>query len=242
MKKQKVEQAGDGIETQNAFWSFGGNVSNKFSEHVRRSVPLYQEGHSLVCQLSDFFVKQDSICYELGSSVGELTYMLAKHHATKPQVRWIGIDCEESMIDKARENNPGIDNVDFVVDDVNLFPYEKSDLIVCYYTVQFVSPKLRQDLFDKIFESLNWGGALLLFEKVRGADARFQDILTTLYNDFKLKNNYTPEEIISKTRSLKGILEPFSTQGNLDLLKRAGFSDIMTVMKYLCFEGFLAIK
>ena len=30
--------------------------------------------------------------------------------------------------------------------------------------------------------------------------------------------------------------------GNLDLLKRAGFVDIMTVFKYICFEGFLAIK
>jgi len=28
----------------------------------------------------------------------------------------------------------------------------------------------------------------------------------------------------------------------MDLLKRAGFSDIMTIMKYVCFEGFLAIK
>jgi tRNA (cmo5U34)-methyltransferase len=38
------------------------------------------------------------------------------------------------------------------------------------------------------------------------------------------------------------VLEPFSTQGNLDMLKRAGFVDVMTIMKYVCFEGFLAIK
>lgn len=36
--------------------------------------------------------------------------------------------------------------------------------------------------------------------------------------------------------------KPFSPQGNIDLLKRAGFVDILTVMKYLCFEGFLSIK
>jgi tRNA (cmo5U34)-methyltransferase len=41
---------------------------------------------------------------------------------------------------------------------------------------------------------------------------------------------------------LKGVLEPFSTQGNTDLLRRAGFVDLMTVMKYVCFEGYLAIK
>ena len=53
---------------------------------------------------------------------------------------------------------------------------------------------------------------------------------------------YTPDDIITKSRSLKGVLEPFSTQGNVDLLKRSGFVDINTVQKYLCFEGFLAIK
>ena len=81
-----------------------------------------------------------------------------------------------------------------------------------------------------------------MFEKVRGPDARFQDIFSTLYNDFKLQQNYSPEEIINKTRSLKGVMEPFSSAGNLGLMNRAGFVDITTVMKYLCFEGFIAIK
>ena len=117
-----------------------------------------------------------------------------------------------------------------------------ADMIVCYYTMQFIRPSVRQVLMDKFYNKLKWGGALLLFEKVRGADARFQDILTTLYNDYKLRKGYTPEEIISKTRSLKGVLEPFSTQGNIDLMTRAGFKDINTIQKYLSFEGFLAIK
>ncbi len=51
-----------------------------------------------------------------------------------------------------------------------------------------------------------------------------------------------PTSRSAKARSLKGVLEPFSSQGNLDLMRRAGFVDIMTVYKYICFEGFLAIK
>mgnify|MGYP001336674047 CR=1 FL=1 len=81
-----------------------------------------------------------------------------------------------------------------------------------------------------------------MFYKVRGPHPRFQDIITQLYNDFKLRNGFTSEEIVEKTRSLKGVLEPFSTQGNLDLMARAGFKDVVTVQKYLAFEGFLAIK
>ena len=129
-----------------------------------------------------------------------------------------------------------------ITDDILQHDFEESDFIVAYYTIQFVRPSERQRLFDKIYNSLKWGGALLFFEKVRSCDARFQDIMTNMYAEYKLNNGYTPDEIMGKSKSLKGILEPFSTQGNLGLLKRAGFVDFMTVMKYVCFEGFLAIK
>jgi tRNA (cmo5U34)-methyltransferase len=60
--------------------------------------------------------------------------------------------------------------------------------------------------------------------------------------DYKLTKGYSGDELVAKSQSLKGVLEPFSTQGNLDMLKRAGFVDIVSVYKYLCVEGFLAIK
>jgi tRNA (cmo5U34)-methyltransferase len=167
---------------------------------------------------------------------------LARHHAGKPNTRWIGLDIEAAMVEKAREHCHDIANVTIGHEDVRLFSYEKSDLFVSYYCMQFVPPRDRQAIFDRIYESLHWGGAFMLFEKVRGPDARFQDILSTLYADFKSERGLSAEEILAKTRSLKGVLEPFSTEGNLGLMKRAGFSDIMGVFKYLCFEGFLAIK
>ncbi|MEQ9618023.1 MAG: methyltransferase domain-containing protein [Deltaproteobacteria bacterium] len=239
--KSKLGEVGQGIKADNARWSFSGKTAQNFSDHVRKSVPLYEIGHDLVCKLSDFFVRDDSVCYELGVSVGDLIAKLARHNH-KNKAKWVGVDCEKNMIREAGKNTSGLENVMLDCADINLYEFEKSDFIVSYYTIQFVPPKLRQDLLNKIYESLNWGGAFVWFEKIRGSDARFQDIMTTLYNDYKLENNFSTEEIISKTRSLKGVLEPFSTQGNIDLLKRAGFVDIQTVMTYMCFQGFLAIK
>ena len=108
--------------------------------------------------------------------------------------------------------------------------------------MQFINPSIRQVITDKIFNSLNWGGAFLFFEKVRGPDARFQDIMQTLYTEYKMSEGYNEKEIIGKTLSLKGILEPFSSNANIEMLKRAGFQDINLVFKRLCFEGYLAIK
>jgi tRNA (cmo5U34)-methyltransferase len=235
-------KVGQGIEAENAGWTFGGKVPETFVSHIRHSVPMYEEGHQLICQLSDFFCGKDSTCYELGVSTGELLKKLAVHHASKPGIRWIGLDVEDAMIEKARQHCADVKNVQIALEDIRLFQFDKADLFVSYYCMQFVPPRDRQEIFNKIYESLHWGGAFILYEKVRGPDARFQDILSSLYSDFKARNGLSADEILSKTRSLKGILEPFSTEGNLGLLKRAGFSDVMSVQKYLCFEGFLAIK
>jgi tRNA (cmo5U34)-methyltransferase len=233
---------GQKISAENAGWTFGGEVADTFVDHIKLSVPLYDSGHDLTCQVSDFFVKSDSVCYEIGASTGELTRKLAEHNASKPDTRWIGIEVEEAMVKAARAHCADVPNITILHEDARLAELEKSDFIVSYYTMQFVPPRYRQELFDKIYETLNWGGAFVMFEKVRAPDARFQDIVTQLYNDFKFRNGFTGEEIVEKSRSLKGVLEPFSTQGNLDLLARSGFVDVTTIQKYLCFEGFLAIK
>lgn len=235
-------KVGQDIETGRADWSFGGNVADTFVSHVRQSVPYYDAGHDLICALSDYFVHPDSVCYEIGASTGQLIRKMAEHHAHKPGVQWIGIDAVEPMVAKAREYCAGIPNIEIEAADALTFDFEKADLIVSYYCVQFIEPRHRQELINRIYERLNWGGAFMLFEKVRGPDARFQDIVVALYNDFKAKAGFSPEEILNKTAALKGVLEPFSTEGNLGLLRRAGFVDTMTVMKYVCFEGFLAIK
>ena len=146
------------------------------------------------------------------------------------------------MIAQAELECGVLSNLEFVQDDINLHPYVRTDLFVSFCTIQFIPPYLRQTLFNRLYQHLNWGGAVLIFEKVRAPDARFQDYMAALYTDFKLERGYSAEEIIAKARSLKRVQEPFSTRGYLELFERAGFVDVMSVIKWVCFEGFLAIK
>lgn len=232
---------GDAISVKNARWSFGGDVPQTFDQHIIRSVPQYEQGHEIVVALSDFFIRNGSVVYELGCSTGELTRRLAEANCDR-DVSITGLEIERAMVEEANRKNSDLSKVRICQADILDEELDAADLIVSYYTIQFVNPAMRQLLFNKIYNSLNWGGGLILFEKVRAADARFQDMMSSLYVDFKLQNGFTEEEIVSKSRSLKGVLEPFSTQGNTDMMRRAGFVDIMTVFKHLCFEGFLAIK
>ena len=233
---------GDNIEVGKGSWTFDGAVADTFIDHATKSIPMYHEGHELIFELSDYFVQPQGYCYEIGTSTGQLLRKLAEHNKHKPDTMWVGLDREKPMIEKAREHCAGLENVELHAEDFLLHDMQKADFVASYYVMQFVPPRLRQGAFDKIYDRLNWGGAFVLFEKVRGSDARFQDIASNIYTNLKRANGLTPEEILNKTDSLKSVMEPFSTQGNIDLMKRAGFTDIMNVFKWVCFEGFLAIK
>ena len=234
---------GENINASNANWSFGGSTAKEFDEHVKKSIPLYEDGQELICQLSDYFLKDGSQVFDLGSSTGSLLLKLAEWNKNKTNIQYTGIDIESNMVSYAQSKlSKSAKNIEFKVDDILTTELKPSDLIICYYTVQFVPPRVRQELINRIYKSLNWGGAFVMFEKVRANDARFQDIFSGLYTEFKIKKGYQPDEILNTQRSLKGVLEPFSTQGNTDLLKRAGFVDIVSIAKYICFEGFLCIK
>ena len=236
-----ISEVGDHISAGNAAWSFGGTVPEHFDQHVAKSVPFYHEGHGLIVQASDFFLPSGSRCYDLGCSSGTLLAALADRNSHKA-VRFTGVEIEEGMVRVAKEKCAGLGSVEIVQGDILDVELEPADLIVAYYTIQFVRPRNRQLVFDRVYQTLNWGGAFVCFEKVRAPDARFQDLASALYVDYKLLQGYDAKEIVEKSRSLKGVLEPFSTEGNHGLFHRAGFADVMTIFKYVCFEGFLAIK
>lgn len=236
----KPSEAGDGIISNVGRWSFGGDVPQRFDAHVSKSVPGYIEGHNLICDILPFFSMHGGLICDIGCSTGVLTQKMSEKVVGLSDV--IGIDVEESMIELARKRTEGLNNVSYFVGSFLEAEIDTCDVCVAYYTLQFISPKFRQLAVDKIYESLRWGGAFILFEKIRGADARFQDIYTALYHDFKIDQGYSPAEVMNKSRSLRGILEPFSLAGNMELLNRAGFKDVAPVFQNLCFQGLLAVK
>ena len=226
------------INSKRSNWKFDKNVANSFDDHVKKSVPFYEISHEVIAGLSDFFLKENSVCYDLGSSTGNLLNKLHKRHQGK-KIKFIGLDNSLPMVKKAKKK---FKKIKFLQDDVSKIKTKKNDLTLSLYTLQFIPPKKRQLLVNKIYNSLEWGGAFVLFEKIRGSDARFQDILNFLYFDFKAKNGLSPSEILNKEISLRGVMEPYTINANIDFLKRAGFKDIMPITQYLSFIGIVAIK
>ena len=242
-----MEYVGDNLTAKRGGWSFSDIEHSKFEEHIEKSVPGYKEGHRYITFLSDYFLSSGSNFYDLGCSTGNLIAKISMYNKEKSNISFVGIEpvkkfkaeFESSTKDLKKSTNHSFKFIDKSVQSLSL---EECDMVCSYYTLQFIAPKYRQQIIDQVYSKLHWGGGFFFFEKVRGIDARFHEMINLAYFEYKKTQGYTSNEIISKMFSLKGVLEPFSSRENFNFLERAGFKDITVIYKNLCFEGLLAIK
>ena len=68
-------------------WKFDEQVSQHFDTHVRKSVPLYEEVQKAVIEISEWFIRDNSVVYDLGSSTGETISLLLQKHKRKKNVK-----------------------------------------------------------------------------------------------------------------------------------------------------------
>ena len=145
-------------------WSFGGQIPNKFEKHISKSVPLYVEGHNIIGKLSDYFLTEKSVCYDIGCSTANLLSKIYDH-TNKKNVEFIGIEIEKKMFQHAKKNIQKR-KIKILNSDIRKIKLKKNNLVISYYTLQFISPNYRQQIINKIFKSLNWGGAFIFLKKL----------------------------------------------------------------------------
>ena len=223
-------------------WRFDQDVSKGFDSHVRKSVPFYDELQRMVIELSEYFVRDQSVVYDLGSSTGETLHLLSNIHAGKEDVKYFGFDLSESMVRESRKKVKR-SNVRFQhknILDVKFSP--PANFVTSLFTLQFLTLSERRTLLTGLNQGMIEGGGLILIEKIRAEHSSFEDIWTELHWDFKRRQGFTPEQILEKANSLRGVLNPLTVEENLDLLSQTGFSRVDVFFKWYNWAGFLAVK
>ena len=136
--------AGDKILTKKSNFSFGGKTPKYFDSHVKKSVPLYDEGQDIICKLSSFFVSDNCNIYDLGCSTGTLIKKIDTYNSFKT-MNIYGIDVENNIINIAKKKLKKSKNkITLSCADITTFNFIKTVLITYYFTIQFLKPKISQ--------------------------------------------------------------------------------------------------
>ncbi len=235
---------GSGITSiEGTGWKFNKNVSNQFDKHVRQSIPHYDDIQKYICSLSEWFLKDGSIVYDLGCSTGETAKNLFKKFP-KINFKYYGFDLSHEMIKIAKKKNKkNLKNCIFNLGDINKLKFKKnSRVFYSILTFPFLNSEQRIQLYKKIFKSLDHGGAMIFVDKIRSKNSCYEDIFNQTYFDFKIENKLTHAQVLNKSKSIRNAMQLFEQNEIEKFLKIAGFKKIEPFFRWFNFIGFIAIK
>jgi|TARA_B100000315_G_C14562499_1_gene581226 tRNA (cmo5U34)-methyltransferase len=222
-------------------WSFD-NIPESYDSHLKRSIPLYQESQFFVSKLVSFYIKDENINYEIGCANGTIIGNLAREYLNFKKTKFVGIDLSNKLILEAKKRYKKSKNLNFYNIDASTYNYKKCNVAIIHYVLQFMTLEERRNLLNSLYSKLINSGAIIIFEKILMQDSYSQDIFTGIYNDFKFDNEYSPQEVIKKSLSLRSVMRSITSERNLNLFKSIGFSSIYTFFKWGPFEGYLCVK
>lgn len=220
-------------------WVFDESIVTQFDDHVRQSVPLYELFHKSLIELSRFFIRKDSEIIDIGTSTGFFIKSLYDTALNRGN-SFIGVDIESAMIDECRYRHSD-DNILFINADAIDIEYYNASVVSLILVLQFLDKAKRIKLLKKIYNEIDEDSCLLIVEKIRTTDTVMNDAYNDLYYDFKLSQGLSPEEILKKNMTLRGVMKPLTLEENIKILTDIGFRVDVNV-KFNNFVSMVAIK
>ena len=222
-------------------WSFQTKeIAKNFDKHVRQSVPMYDEIQSMVAELVNFYTRDGDNILDLGCSTGNTLANIKKEINKKLQFE--GYDNSLEMLAIAEHRVKGVGFLSWNLN-AGLPNHDgKYSAIISLFTMQFVKMENRQNLISDIYSKLRKGGVFIMFEKIQGNNAHFNEMFVDLYQDMKVRQGLSPADNLKKSQSLRGVMNPITTEANENLLFNAGFIDVDMFYKWYNFAGFIAVQ
>lgn len=224
-------------------FEFDAEVAAVFDDMLLRSVPFYKESQELTLRFAINALKRGGIVYDLGCSTASLLLAIERAVGKIENIRLIGIDNSTAMIEHARKKIEAYGSkIELYEGDILQFPYEKGQVIVSNYTLQFIRPLVRDTLVRNIADVLNEEGVFIFSEKVVSEDPRLNKELIDCYYDFKKSQGYSEYEIVQKREALENVLIPYTMNENIQMAKNSGFKTCEVLFRWANFATFIATK
>lgn len=236
------------LEQQEGNWEFNEEVADNFDEHVRKSIPFYDEIQKRVIKISDWFLhgkeNGNEHVYDLGCATGATIQNLVQYHGEAAPPYYVGVDINMSMLRKAQQRVKQYNNVNLRQSDVTNMSFSDATLILSLFTLSFVPEDDRLELLEQVHTDLDHGGGFVFVEKTRARSPFFQDIWNEEYWDFKLEQGLSESSVIGKAKTLRGQLRPVSVGEYESMLESAGFDreNVDIFFKWHPWTGFIARK
>ncbi|MFI3123064.1 MAG: carboxy-S-adenosyl-L-methionine synthase CmoA, partial [Methylococcales bacterium] len=222
-------------------FAFDDHVANVFPDMISRSVPGYQTMIAAIGLLAGRFAKQNSVCYDLGCSLGAASFSMRQNiHVENCKI--IAVDNSPAMLAKFESIlTPEKTPIELHCADIRDVEIKNASLVVLNFTLQFLPVEDRKELLAKIYNGLLPNGALIISEKLAFDDSRQHELQIDLHHEFKKSQGYSDLEISQKRTALENVLIPETFATHQNRLKSVGFESTELWFQYFNFASFIAL-
>lgn len=205
---------------------------------IPKLIPYYQEQHTLLLDLISFEKSDRFKALDLGCGTGILSHLILQNF---PQSTVVSLDMAENMLAACQKNllaykeRSILQLGNFAADDLG----SGYDLVVSGLAIHHLDNDAKQNLFQRLFKSMNSGGILLIRDVVTGATAKLTQQYEQLWRNYIKANGEDDRYWFQK------YLEddiPASVEDQMQWLKEAGFTEVGCHWRYLNFAIFGGIK
>lgn len=220
-----------------------------FDNHISNSIRGYEFLIEDTINLSQYFINDGSIVYDIGCSTGKmLSNMKSINNKYAPDANYVGIEISTAFESEMRvteervykdENFTG--NFRLVIADARDYNMADANLITSIFTLQFMPLEDRMELVNNIYQSLKPGGGFIFAEKFVSSIPKIHQMLTFMFYDYKRKH-FSGDEILDKEKELRHMLKPLERDELINMMKEVGFTNIEPFWQNHSFVGYLAIK
>jgi tRNA (cmo5U34)-methyltransferase len=216
--------------------------SEGFDSHIDMSIRGYSALLDDVVSLSRYFVEGSTNVVDIGCSTGKLTQRIHDHNKLVFDVQYVGVEIAEGFGADLEDRKKSLPNASFLHPmDIRDYSFENCSLVTSLFTLQFMPYSCRKEILQRIYDGLNTGGAFIFGEKVDTTHSRIENMMRTVYYEFKNKS-FDYEDIMKKELTLQNMLKPNSWKEIEDMLNEVGFKAVQSFWQNHLFIGAIAIK
>ena len=218
-----------------------------FDEHIDWSIRGYSDLLDDVINLSPYFVENNTKVVDIGCSTGKLTKRVMEHNDICSSANYVGVEIAEGFFNNMDKREVQLNkqfpntSLEFIKGDIRNYKFENCSLVTSLFTLQFMPYSSRETIVQNIYDGLNEGGAFIFAEKIDTSHSRLENMLRTIYYDFKNKK-FSYDDIMTKEKTLQNMLKPNSWDEIESILDGAGFKAVQSFWQNHLFIGAIAIK
>ncbi|MFB8788088.1 MAG: methyltransferase domain-containing protein [Potamolinea sp.] len=225
MKKAEIREAFD-------------RAAFDYDGFIPRLIPYYHEQHNLMLDLITFERNSSIKVLDLGSGTGVLSHHILREFS---QAKVVAFDLSEIMLEvcqknlSAYEHRVSFQEGNFAEDDLG----NEYDLVISGLAIHHLDGTGKQELFKRVFQSMNPGGIFLVRDIVVGASPKLRQQYESLWRQYMRSNGEDDEKFFAGYLAQD---QPSSVEDQTQWLREAGFEDVGCHWQYFNFAIFGGCK